>query len=325
MKKTSHFLTVLTLFLCVTSICCAQKRESTAPVEYNAAYLMKIGSVRLSENTDAFMLVAESGYPYYPRTVVAWKAPDQLFLVMLDPRDNTPVAVVCEGRTLIYDPMNMKMLSEDMGGAECEVKLAEGYFKCEFTIPSHKQIIDLDFGSVLNHLTHDFSAEEFDDGKRFLLEGKTDNGNKSRALITPSSQIPLDRLELYQGNYEKPLFTFSLIDDVSLLDQTLFQYPEAALGNLGIPITKADAQYAGLNFFISIMVRAAIVDPSLRTNEQFLSELAKNNAAIADTLRNADEDAWKRVENIDSRVSEQLRMAFSTQLDRLDLAQTSRD
>jgi len=242
---------------------------------------------------------------------------------MLDPRDNTPMAAICEGRTLIYDPISMMMLSKELGGVECEVKLTEGQFKCEFTIPSDKQSIDIDFGSVLNHLTHDFSTEEIDVGKRFRLEGKTDKGNKSRAFITPSSQIPLNRLELFMGDAQKPLFTLSLIDDLSVLDETFYQYPDAALSNLGIPIAKLDTPYAGLNWASSIMVRAAIADPTLRTDEQFLSELAKHNTRVADTLKNADDEAWERVENIDSRVSEILRSAFSTQLNRLDLTGSS--
>ncbi len=73
-----------------------------------------------------------------------------------------------------------------------------------------------------------------------------------------------------------------------------------------IPITSTESESgpaSGLNLFSSIMLRAAIANPDLRTDEIFLSELAKHNINFAETLRNMDDSTWEKIERTDSRIS----------------------
>ena len=202
--------------------------QSEKPKEYTPESLLKLASVTLSKETESFILSTNFGVQaWFPRPIIGWKAPDQSIMLWLDTRDGTPMAVSFGDKSLFYDPRHMLLHSLEISGINCKLKFADKKLTFSFSSPSDPQVVDFDFGSILNELT-DLSVSKGDKGGPFQLEGVSKRGNKGRAIVDPNASIPLMKISLYSGADEEVAW-FNLNGDPKTLDASVFDFPSDAL------------------------------------------------------------------------------------------------
>lgn len=297
-----------------------------APVAPTTDQLVSAASLTLSEKTESFLISAGTTSPpvTLPRVYVGWQAPDRTFAMWVDLRDRTPLVVSTGGRTIIYDPIGQVIHSFKGSGINCQVGMEGEKLKFMFGVPLQGRSIAMDFGSILEKATQNRRVQV--DGKRggYLFTGETARGNHCDAWIVPGYRLPLRSLDLFAGGETRPNLSVTLESGEGRMDDHFFAFPTIDFLASGLPINPLETSEfmeAVQAIAFGSIVREAIADPSLRTNQELLSQLRIKNPdgrSIGETFTGLD---WEKLEKSDGKIAAGLREIFAHPLKAIGMSE----
>ena len=287
--KTTHMLSILLLaifFLYPLHILAIEPLQDNMPL--SPKELKKRIQVVIPEKAGYSSLVIDSSFFPNPKAVLNirlfFKRPDEYALYMLDGFDSTPVFVVTQEHSLLYDPLKDHILHIRNKGLIFKVGynleedqfILEGAFR-HLTVESKpflKNTVIVDLPSILNQMTIDLKAEKIARNE-FLLSGFTKNQGYVTAHINTTATIPLTRMMIYAKAQRTPFFAFNKIETETTINDGIFEFPLIRLHNSGLSVKEMEIheienanilQEAKVIFMAieGIFTRSAIRHPELR-------------------------------------------------------------
>ena len=263
-------------------------------------------------------LEIDSSYFMTPNAVLNirffFKRPDEYALYILDGFDSTPVFIVTQEHSLLYDPMKDHILHKRNKGLifkvghnlEKDQFILEAAFRhlTEESKPFIKNTVIVDLPSILNQMTIDLKAEKIARNE-FLLSGFTKNQGYGAAHINTTAVIPLTRMMIYPKGQRTPVFAFNKIETETTINDGIFKFPLTRLNSSGIPVKEMEIheiesanilQEAKAIFMAieAIFIRSAIRHPELRR----------------ETAQRIQDNDWLSITKRDEKVSSLLRKLF---------------
>jgi hypothetical protein len=195
---------------------------------------------------------------------VLGKKPNQSALLILDPRDETPIMFAVGNSFMLYDPilsevllghavstftLNVERLTTGSGEADADnqnLVIGLGFRPIgggkERSSEEGLGTTIIDIHSLLGLLMPPVEVKKERDGERFVLSGHTKRGNTAKAYVVPSrKEGPYARVELYLAGEPN---AFLILDEI-MLNQPIpaerFAFPEEKLKASGLPTRQLTA------------------------------------------------------------------------------------
>ncbi len=236
------------------------------------------------------------------RFIISGQKPDRYSLALLDPHDDTPIAVATQERLTYYNPLTGKVTVVKNMAPTFELSMRDEKgpepgntlnFSFGFAPPVEKRPSVVDIRSLLSIGTFEVHANK----EMLVLDGKSSRGSRTTAYFRQrGTHSSCERIELTPPDAKdgKPIFVLDSIMVNPTLPPQRFVFPEESLKTSGMPVAEIDngpetSETDMKNILAALAARAMMYDlvknSELKLTVAEWNQLKKSDKKIASSLR----------------------------------------